>query len=424
MKASASGALAVSQALNRLAREDRGRLLAALISRLNDIQLAEDALQDAMLSAVTHWSRSGVPASAKGWLLQVAYRKAIDRLRRQKTANKVGADMAVMAGGEDFEENGHEIPDERLRLIFTCCHPALAQKSQVALTLRTLGGLSTAEIARAFLDSETAMGQRLSRAQAKIKAAGIPFAVPDAAQWPERLNAVLAVLYLIFNAGYSAGPAVGHDLAEEALFLGRILDGLCPQEAEIEGFLALVTINHARRDARIGVNGATVPIGAQDRASWRRGEMEAGLALVGQALSRGRPGPYQIKAAIAACHCEGTTSDWAQIAMLYGALLEFEPTAIVRLNRAVACAEAGADASSIDGALSELRAIEAALADYQPFFAARAELQARRGRLAEACADYAKAIEMTRCDADIGFLQERMARLCQTAGPGANRPSA
>jgi RNA polymerase sigma-70 factor (ECF subfamily) len=408
MSSPASGAVAVTQALNRLARDDRGRLISALIARLNDFQLAEDALQDAMLSAVSHWSRSGIPSSPLGWLLRVAYRKALDRIRAHRTADRIGVSLQVLAGDEAYEAETEPIPDERLRLIFTCCHPALERKSQVALTLRVVAGLSTAQIAQAFLDQEATMGQRLSRAKAKIAAARIRYAVPEPAEWPQRLQAVLAVVYLIFNAGYTAGPKAGRDLAEEALYLCALLDRLHPGEAEVEGCLAALMISHARRGARTDADGqATVPMGRQDRGLWRKDEIAAGVAILERALRRRAPGPHQIKAAIAACHCEGEHSDWAQIALLYDSLLRFEPTDVVRLNRAVAHAEAGA----LDAALAELTRIEPALRDYQPFHAAKAELLARQGRHAQARAAYETAMSLAPSAADIAFLDGRMKRL-------------
>lgn len=405
MDSPASSALAVSLALNRLAREDRGRLMSALIARLRDFQLAEDALQDAMESAVSHWSRSGIPSSPLGWLLRVAYRKALDRIRSHRTADRIGDSLLVLAGGEADEVETDEIPDERLRLIFTCCHPALEQKSQVALTLRVVAGLSTAQIAQAFLDQEATMGQRLSRAKAKIAAARIRYAVPEPAEWPERLAAVLAVIYLVFNAGYSAGPQAGSDLAQEALYLCALLDRLRPGEAEIEGCLAALMISHARRGARMDACGqTTVPLGQQRRTLWKQDEIAAGVAILEQALGRRAPGPYQIKAAIAACHCEGEHSDWAQIALLYDRLLSFEPTPVVRLNRAVAHAEAGA----LDAALAELASIGPDLQGYQPFFAAQAELLARKGLHAQARSAYQRAMALSPSAADTAFLALRM----------------
>lgn len=403
MTSAASGALAIAKALDSLAREDRGRLLSALIARLRNFTLAEEALQDAMVAAVSHWGRNGIPAAPKNWLLQVALRKAIDRIRRNKAEARLLGDLGIFA--EEAAEPPEEevIPDERLRLIFTCCHPALELKSQVALTLRILGGVSTSEIARAFLDQEATIGQRISRAKAKIAAAGSPFAVPEPAEWPQRLTAVLIVVYLIFNAGYTAGPTEGRDLAEEAIWLGRLLDQLRPGEPEVEGCLALMLLTHARRAARADVNGVTVSLTQQDRGLWDRDAINEGLALVERALGRGRAGPCQIKAAIAACHCDGASSDWPQIAALYDALLEHEPTAVVRLNRAVAIAEAGALANGF----CDLEQLSAELRDYQPFHAARAELLARQGRSADARAAYARAIALAHSNSDAAFLGER-----------------
>jgi RNA polymerase sigma factor (sigma-70 family) len=407
MSSFASGALAVSKTLDRLAREDRGRLLAALIARIKDFQLAEESLQDAMISAMSHWSRSGLPASPQGWLLQVAYRKSIDRIRQNRSAGKLQSDLQHLAGEEAYEPDMNEIPDERLRLIFTCCHPALERKSQVALTLRTLGGLSTEEIARAFLDQDSTMGQRLSRAKTKIASAGIPFAVPGPEEWAERLGAVLSVVYLIFNAGYSAGPGTGRDFSEEAIFLCRLIDRLRRNEAETEGCLALMLITHARRAARLDAAGMSIPVGAQDRGRWDGAMLAEGIGLIEKAMMRRAPGPYQIKAAIAACHCEGDTSDWRQIAALYDSLLNFEPTPVVRLNRAIAIAEAGAP----EAGLRLAGALAAELSDYQPFHAAHADLLARCGRSEEARSAYETAIGMAASSADAMFLRARLAAL-------------
>lgn len=403
----ASGAIAVTRALDALVREDRGRLLSALIAKLRDFQLAEDCLQDALISAVTHWNRNGLPHSPHGWLMKVAYRKAIDRIRQKKTANKFGQAMMHLSPGEAFEDDQDEIPDERLRLIFTCCHPALEPKSQVALTLRTLGGLMTSQIARAFLDNETTMGQRLSRAKAKIAAAQIPYVVPEPDQWAERLQPVLSVIYLIFNAGYSAGPDAGADLAGEAIFLARMLDRLRPCEAEIEGCLALLLITHARRNARIGPDGVLVPPGKQDRKLWQLGEAAEGMALIDQAMTRQMPGPYQIKAAIAACHMADEKPDWPQIAALYDSLLRFEPTAVVRLNRAVAYGQA----HSAQVGLRLIEDLQDELAHYQPFHAARAALLSGSGNIELALDAYDKAIAMANSAADVAFLTEKRAEL-------------
>ena len=404
---SAAGADPVTQAtLDLVMRQDRGRLLAALIARLRDFQLAEDALQEALESALVHWGRSGLPASPQGWLLRVAFRKALDRMRRGSREARKASDLARLSPDEAEETEVAMIPDERLRLIFTCCHPALDQKSRVALTLRTIGGLTTAEIARAFLDAEPTMGQRLSRAKAKISAAGIPFKVPEREDLPARLNSVLTVVYLIFNAGYTAGPTLDRDLCDEAIFLARLLGDLRPGEAEVEGALALLLLTHARRDARIGQDGATVALVDQNPSLWDRHMIEEGLALLDAAISRAAPGPFQIKAAIAACQTR-TPPDWPQIAALYGGLLAHEPTPVVRLNHAVALAEAGDPAR----ALRLLEALAPDLADYQPYHAARAEFLARTGDTSAALEAYAMAIRMAASPADAAFLTRRRDRL-------------
>jgi RNA polymerase sigma-70 factor (ECF subfamily) len=398
-------AIAVTRALDAVLRADRGRLLAALIARLRDFQLAEDALQEAAVSALSHWGRAGLPASPQGWLLKVALRKAIDRLRGQAREARKAADLSALALDEAAETDPEMIPDDRLRLIFTCCHPALDPKSRVALTLRTLGGLSTVEIARAFLDAEPTMGQRLSRAKAKIAAAGIPFKLPEAADLPARLNSVLTVVYLIFNAGYTTGPALDRDLCAEAIFLARLLARLQPGEAETEGCLALLLITHSRRAARL-VAGETVALADQDRSLWDRQMLDEGLATLDTAMARTRPGPFQIKAAIAACQCQ-SPPDWPQIAALHAGLLAHEPTPVVRLNHAVALAEAGELATG----LSLLAALSRDLCAYQPFHAARAELLARSGQTAAALAAYATAIDLAASPADAAFLTRRRDRL-------------
>ena len=399
-------AIVVTRALDAVMRNDRGRLLAALIARLRDFQLAEEALQEAAISALSHWSRTGLPASPQGWLLKVALRKAIDRLRGNVRETRKAADLSRLAKDEADDTEPAMIPDDRLRLIFTCCHPALDPKSRVALTLRTLGGLSTPEIARAFLDAEPTMGQRLSRAKAKIAAAGIPFRVPGPEDWPERLNSVLTVVYLIFNAGYTVGPIAGRDLCDEAIFLARLLNDLRPAEPEAEGALALLLLTHARRAARIGPDGATIALAEQDRALWDTAMIGEGLALLDLAIARAAPGPFQIKAAIAACQTQ-SLPDWPQIAALYAGLHAHEPTPVIRLNHAVALAEAG----DLSAALTILASLEEPLADYQPYHAARAELLARSGQTATALDAYARAIDLAASPADAAFLARRRARL-------------
>ena len=396
-------AIAVTQTLTSVMRNDRGRLIAALIARLRDFQLAEEVLQEALISAMSHWGRTGLPASPQGWLLRVAMRKAIDRLRGAKRDTRRAAELAVLARDEANDTDPNMIPDERLRLIFTCCHPALDQKSRVALTLRTLGGLTTPEIARAFLDNDTAMSARLTRAKAKISAAGIPFAVPGPEDWPDRLNSVLTVNYLIFNAGYTLGPSADRDLCAEAIYLARMLDHLRPAEAEIEGCLALLLITHARRLARTDGQGTTVALADQDRTLWNHDMIAEGTALIDAAMARKFAGPFQIKAAIAACHAHGASPDWPQIAALYGRLMMFEPTQVIALNLAVAIAESG----SVAAALSQLAGLADALDGYQPFHAAHANLLARSGQIPESLAAYGRAIAMAASAADAAFLIKR-----------------
>lgn len=401
-----STAIAVARELDRVMRADRGRLVAVLAGGLRDLSLAEDVLQEAAVSALAHWGRSGLPASPAGWLLQVARRKAIDRLRGSARDSKGARALAVLLDDEAAPEP-QSIPDERLRLIFACCHPALEPKSRVALTLRTVCGLTTPEIARAFLDTEATMGQRISRAKAKIAQAGIPFAVPDADQWPARLETVLTSIYLIFTTGYVAGPDKSRDLCLEAEYLIRLIDQLRPHDPEVEGALAMMLLTAARRAARIGPDGASLPPGEQDRGLWDSARLTEGRATLARAVARLRPGPFQIKAAIADCQMVDPSPDWPQIAALYGALLRHEPTAVVRLNAAVAIAEAGDPASG----LAIIDSLEQALADYQPWHAARAALLALTGDGARAATAYAEAIARAPTSADALFLTKRLASL-------------
>lgn len=393
------------QALNDCLRHDRGRLIAALATCLRDVQRAEDALQEAAASALTHWSR-GIPHRPDAWLLRAALCKAIDALRRESTARRHAEAMAALATEESALDD-HDIPDDRLRLIFACCHPALDPKSQTALTLRTVCGLSTPEIARAFLDSDTTMGQRLSRAKAKIAAAGIPFAIPGPEDWPARLDTVLTTLYLIFTTGYVAGPAEPRDLCAEAIFLARLLTTLRPDEAEIEGALALMLLTDSRRAARIGPDGATVPPTEQDRSLWNRAKIDEGQQWLDRALARRAPGPFQIKAAIAACHMADPGPDWPQIAALYTRLLSLEPTPVIALNQAVAIAEAGHPAD----ALARLVPLAEELDGYQPFHAARAAILARLGQHDDSRAAYDRALSLTHAPQDATFLGKARAAL-------------
>jgi predicted RNA polymerase sigma factor len=412
MASAAAQAFAVSKALDSVLRHDRGRLMAALTHRLGSFQRAEDALQEASLSALSHWARDGLPQSPQGWLIRVAFRKALDQLRAEgRDAEREAAAQLVneLLGQHEPEP----IPDERLRLIFTCCHPALESKSRVALTLRTVCGLSTGEIARLFLDQETTMGQRLSRAKTKIASAGIAYAVPPPEQWDERLQAVLTTVYLIFTTGYTAGPddapEAERDLCGEALFLARLLDALCPAQAEIEGALALLLLTHARRAARVSASGATVPPAEQDRRLWRHDEVAEGRQRLETALRRQRAGPFQIKAAISACQMVEPAPDWPQILHLYTALLPMEPTPVVRVNHAVALAENGLLAA----ALATLNDLRKPLADFQPFHAAHAALLAQAGQTDAARSAYATAIALSSNESDRRFLAGRAALLSQ-----------
>lgn len=398
--------------LNRVVRDSHGRLLAALIASLRDFQLAEDSMQDALASALVHWQRSGVPANPAGWLLQTARRKAIDRLRRSQNFNSKSAQYTLLLKLDQLdvvEAAQQEIPDERLRLIFTCCHPALDPKTRIALTLRTLGGLTTAEIARAFLDSEPAMAQRLVRARHKIAKSGVPFRVPEDEEWAERLNSVLSVIYLIFNEGYAATQGerqIRVDLCEEAIFLARLIAKLRPDQPEVEGLLALMVMIHARRHARAQADGALIPLEDQDRTAWDQPLIAQGVGLVEQALRRGPLGPYQIQAAIQAVHSEAQTFEatrWDEILGLYGLLLRFDGSAIVKLNRCVALSYvAGPDA-----ALAASQDLHPELADYQPFHAARAAFYHRAKLYAEALQSYDRAIELCENRSAAGFLEKK-----------------
>jgi RNA polymerase sigma-70 factor (ECF subfamily) len=384
--------------LEQVFRDDWGRVLAGLVGFLGDFDLAEEAAQEAFAIAAERWPRDGAPDNPRAWLMTTARNRAIDRIRRERTlAEKTRLLEAPEATEDEMEKT--EIHDERLELVFTCCHPALALDAQVALTLRTLGGLSTEEIARAFLVPEPTMTKRLVRAKRKIKAAGIPFRVPPAHLFPDRLAAVLAVVYLIFNEGYGGRG----ELAAEAIRLGRALAELMPDEPEVHGLLALMLINDARREARFA-DGAVVLLRDQDRSLWDHEQIAAGRAALERALALGGRGAYVLQAEIAALHLD-EPQDWPRLAALYGELASLTGSPVVELNRAAALAEAG----DAEAALALTEQLE--LDRYHYLYATRAELLRRLDRVDEARAAYARALELVHSDAERRFLEQRLADL-------------
>jgi RNA polymerase sigma-70 factor, ECF subfamily len=396
--------------IDRVFREERGRAVAVLVRAFGDIDVAEDAVQDAFTEAVRRWPAMGLPPSPAGWIITTARNRAIDRLRREASRADRQAQAALLHEQADREGSmtgEGPVPDDRLRLMFTCCHPALAPAARVALTLRLLGGLTTPEIARAFLVPETTMAQRLVRAKGKIRDARIPYRVPDDAELPGRLRSVLAVVYLIFNEGYAASSGEGlirDSLTAEAIRLARLLADLMPDEPEVIGLLALMLLTESRRAARTTPGGGLVPLDEQDRRRWDGDLIAEGQVLVRRCLRIDRPGPYQLQAAIAAVHSEarsGAETDWRQILALYDELLAMTPGPVVGLNRAVALAE-------VEGPQAALALVDGLdLPDYDVYHAVRADLLRRLGRSAEAADAYRRAIELARNPAEREFLERR-----------------
>jgi RNA polymerase sigma-70 factor (ECF subfamily) len=386
--------------INSIAKQYWGHLLALLINILKDVEMAEDALQDALVSALIHWKKNGIPQNPKAWLLATAKHKAIDKIRRAKNFNEKQPSYKILLEMEtdtDIKEDEHSIPDERLRLIFTCCHPALDAKVSVALTLQLLGGLTTSEIANAYLVKKETMAQRLVRGKKKIKLAKIPYIVPEQVDFMIRMKNVLMVLYLIFNEGYasSTGKILIRDtLCDEAIRLTYVLYELCPNEAEVSGLLALMLLHDSRKQARSNNQDEFIPLEYQDRSLWHNGKIQQGLILIQSALKLKKIGSYQLQATISAIHAEAKdykSTNWHEIILVYDELLKLNPTDVVRLNRLVALSQLKCDTKLLE----ELNTLKMSLSNYQPFYVVKASFSESLGQFEEAIINYKRAIQLT-----------------------------